>query len=98
MKPTLKLKSIYNEDFRPKESSSATVVVAKETDNTQDGYLDLRTIYLKDYQVFQADKVEKYKPMDVLKFEGPIQQLSSYAHLYPGHRGANQYVILQLLR
>jgi hypothetical protein len=42
--------------------------------------------------------LERPKPQDLLKFEGPHQSLSTYELCFPGHRGENQYVNCELSR
>jgi hypothetical protein len=44
------------------------------------------------------DKLERPKPQDELKFEGPAPTLTTYGTLYPGHKGENQYVTLWSLK
>jgi hypothetical protein len=39
------------------------------------------------------DKLERPKPADELNlFGGPIQSITTYKNLYPGHTGDNQYI------
>lgn len=52
----------------------------------------MNSTYLEGYTGRNGDELERPKPQDLLRSEGPGVELTSYGVEYPGHRGNNQYV------
>lgn len=44
------------------------------------------------------DQLDRPKPQDRLKFEGPTQNLTSYGQFFIGHHGKNQYVYYSFIQ
>lgn len=53
--------------------------------------MEVNSTYDKDFDG-RTSEVEKFKPEDTLKLQGPCQELTSYTCEFPGHKGRNQYV------
>lgn len=83
---------------QPSKQIENVIVKAMETSPLKGYHLDMNTEYLQKYKNIKLDKIEKPKPEDTLKFNGPPQSITTYGHQFPGHRGSNQYVIIFLFR
>lgn len=83
---------------QPSKQIENVIVKTMETSPLKGYHLDMNTEYLQKYKNTKLDKIEKPKPEDTLKFNGPPQSITTYGHQFPGHRGSNQYVIIFLFR
>lgn len=52
----------------------------------------MNSTYHEGFKGKGGDKIERPKPEDLLKSNGPCPQLSSYSAQFPGYRGNNQYI------
>jgi hypothetical protein len=52
----------------------------------------MHSTYLDGYTGRNGDDLERPRPQDILRTEGPATDLTSYVVEFPGHRGRNQYV------
>lgn len=60
--------------------------------------VEMNSTYAFSFKNKDPNHVVKHHPEDELKFEGPAQKLTMYKVNYPGNRGRNPYVRIDLLR
>jgi hypothetical protein len=91
IKPDLSKKTVYKADYVKKKQAQYRININKEYERFRGPTLEVSSTYGKDFDGRTAE-VERFRPTDTLKLEGPCQQLTSYSSGFPGHRGRNQYV------
>lgn len=52
----------------------------------------MSSTYIEGFKGKSGDKLERPRPEDLLKSNGPCPQLSSYTSQFPGYKGDNQYI------
>lgn len=84
--------STYTQEFYKKKPIQNKVRIATNYDRLKGPNLSNNSIYLKDFNGKNGDKLERPTPEDLLKTGGPCNKLSSYSSGFPGYQCGNQYV------
>lgn len=92
IKPDLTKNTVYQRSFIEQRAIPNVVNHDKEYDKLQGPHLDMNSTYLHGFKGKSGDKIERPKPEDLLKSNGPCPQLSTYSSQFPGFRGENQYI------
>ena len=87
-------KSVYKKDYQKKKPIKNKISIAKEYDKLQGPHLDMKTTYSTEFQETQIQAgFHTQPPEDLIKTGNNFfSKLTSYSSLFPGYRGANQYV------
>jgi hypothetical protein len=92
IKPDLTKNTVYQRSFIEQKAIPNIVNHDKEYDKLQGPHLDMNSTYLHGFKGNSGDKIERPRPEDLLKSNGPCPQLSTYSSQFPGFRGDNQYI------
>ena len=94
IKADLTKNTIYKKDFTKKGMVSSEVIYSKNYEKLKGPYLDMNSTQRSSFIERERIKVFKPIPKDLLKSEGPSQNMTTYKCVFAGHRGLNQYVLI----